>query len=324
MATKATSKRSSGNASRRKKGRSPISGKLVLYPLSVVAGLYLGVQAYAKFLSPNDGTPVKKRAAQPEAPGKAVTEKPRNTAAERKPDEAPKAGDTASKAAGEPSEMPEEAPKVTIRSSAPVEKMPGIEIDRATTGRPEVALTLDAGADWRPVRQILDTLQKEGVRCTFFLTGEWVKENPRTTQRISTEGHEIGNHSWDHPAFTGLSAEQIKDQLDRTEAIIQETTGKSSRPYFRPPLGARDDRVRRTVGENGFLSVYWTLDSHDSVQKGITASQIKERVLGGIAPGSIVLLHCGSQATADALPEILAGLKERNLKPVLLSQLLTK
>jgi peptidoglycan/xylan/chitin deacetylase (PgdA/CDA1 family) len=215
-------------------------------------------------------------------------------------------------------------PKVSVRPSTPAEKVPAVEIDRGTSGRPEVALTLDAGADWRPTRQILETLAKEKVRCTFFLTGEWVRENPKTTARIAAEGHEIGNHSWDHAAFTGLTDAQIKEQLERTEALIRETTGKSSRPYFRPPLGARDARVRQAVADNGYLNVYWTLDSHDSVQKGITASQIKERVLGEIAPGSIVLLHCGSQATADALPEILAGLRERGLSPVPLSRLLAK
>lgn len=316
MAKKATPKRSSA-APRRKKGPGFSAAKVALYPLSVVAGLYLGVQAYARYLAPADAPQTRKPASKAAAPRQAARVKAESPApSEQKPAREPE-----EKA---PAETPDDTPKVTIRPTAPVQKMPGIEIDRATTGRPEVALTLDAGADWKPARQILDTLQKEGVRCTFFLTGEWVKQNPRTTQRIASEGHEIGNHSWDHPAFTGLSNEEIQDQLERTESVIREATGKSSRPYFRPPLGARDDRVRRAVGENGFLSVYWTLDSHDSVQKGITASQIKERVLGGIAPGSIVLMHCGSQASADALPEILAGLKERNLKPVLLSRLLTK
>lgn len=305
------SSRGSGTSKRRKKAGGPAPIKLILYPLSVLGGLYLGVQFYAHFLRPAEAArarPAGRTASQKRlSPARARQEKPRPVASRPKEEE-----------------PEEETPVVSVRPSTPVQKVPGIEIDRATTGRPEVALTFDAGADWKPARQILDTLQKEGVTSTFFLTGEWVKQNPKTTQRITAEGHEVGNHSWDHPAFTTLSEDEIKSQLDRTEAIIKETTGRSSRPYFRPPLGARDDRVRGLVGDNGYFSIYWTLDSHDSVVKGITASEIKERVLEGIAPGSIVLLHCGSQATADALPEILAGLKQRNLKPVLLSKLLAK
>ena len=108
----------------------------------------------------------------------------------------------------------------------------------------------------------------------------------------------------------------------RTEEIVEGTLGKSTRPYFRPPLGARDSRVRRVVGDEGFLTVYWTLDSRDSVDRGITADQIRERVLGKAGPGSIVLMHCGSQASADALPGILRGLKERGLTPVTIGRLL--
>lgn len=96
----------------------------------------------------------------------------------------------------------------------------------------------------------------------------------------------------------------------------------TSRPYFRPPLGDRDPRVRTIVGEEGFLTVYWTLDSRDSVDRGVTAAQIRERVLGKAAPGSIILLHCGSQATADALPAILEGLKTRGLNQVPVGRLL--
>jgi peptidoglycan/xylan/chitin deacetylase (PgdA/CDA1 family) len=199
-----------------------------------------------------------------------------------------------------------------------------VEIDRAASGRSEVALTFDAGADWRPAKQIVQALADDGVRSTFFLTGEWVMENPKTTRLISEGGHEIGNHSWDHPDFTRLSDAAIRSQLERTEAAIQQATGRTSRPYFRPPLGARDDRVRRIVGEEGFLTIYWTLDSLDAVKKEISAAEVRDRVLHNAAPGSIVLLHCGSQATADALPEILQGLKQAGLTPVPLSDLLRK
>jgi peptidoglycan/xylan/chitin deacetylase (PgdA/CDA1 family) len=220
-----------------------------------------------------------------------------------------------------PPVRPQPAPAETHRPAA-FSPMPPTEVDRGTGRRREVAITFDAGADYRPARQILDALAAEGVKTTFFLTGEWVRKNPKTARRIAEEGHEIGNHSWNHPAFTKLTDAAIRDQLDRTETIIQDTTGKSSRPYFRPPLGARDSRVLQAVGREGFLTIYWTLDSRDSVDAGITAEQIQERVLGKVSPGSIVLMHCGSQASADALPAILRGLKAKGLTPVSIGHLL--
>jgi peptidoglycan/xylan/chitin deacetylase (PgdA/CDA1 family) len=202
------------------------------------------------------------------------------------------------------------------------EPLPPTEIEKGAGARPEVSLTFDAGSDWKPTKPILEALAAHQVKATFFLTGEWVQENPKTARLIADQGHEIGNHSWDHPAFTKLSDDAVRDQLRRTETIIQEVVGRTSRPYFRPPLGDRDPRVRTLVGEEGFLTIYWTLDSRDSVDRGITAAQIKERVLGKTNAGSIVLLHCGSQATADALPGILDGLSSRGLKQVPLGRLL--
>lgn len=215
----------------------------------------------------------------------------------------------------------------TVNPSTPAPSagpLPSVEIDRGSGKRPEVALTFDAGSDWKPVKLILDTLATEGVKCTFFLTGEWVSKNPKTAAKIAAQGHELGNHSWNHPPFTDLKDPAIRDQLRRTEDLVKETLGKTTHPYFRPPLGARDGRVRRVVADEGYLTIYWTLDSRDSVDKGITAQQIRDRVLAGVKPGSIVLMHCGSEPSAEALSEILKGLKSKGLTPVTVSRLLSR
>ena len=218
--------------------------------------------------------------------------------------------------------IPSGKPVATTADSSPAQPVPSVEISRGAGRRPEVALTFDAGADWRPVKKIISTLAEYGAHSTFFLTGEWVQKNPRSTKLIVGAGNELGNHSWNHPAFTKLSDDEIRSQLRRTESIIEETAGRSSRPYFRPPLGDRDARVRTVVGNEGFFTVYWTFDSRDSVDKGITSEQIRDRVLSKATPGSIVLLHCGSGPTADALPDILRGLKQKGLIDVPVSRLL--
>ena len=82
-------------------------------------------------------------------------------------------------------------------------------------------------------------------------------------------------------------------------------TGKSTKPYFRPPFGGRDKRVLSVAGQEGYTSVFWSLDSLDAFKKGITSEQIEKRVLDRVQGGDIVLLHCGSAPTAAELPDLI-------------------
>jgi len=367
---------------------------LLLYPLAVAGGLYVGTEAYPplkdRLRDLYADTRVARAVETPEPPSeprkRTRRKRPRRQSEVRpagaRPDgsrdstpaePAESRGNSGSSSTGEPSartrdskvsreqqdrrnsggaavpdsQPPAETPQVEVRPAEPLQgtskaaepapepgpkRLQGSgpqpvsprEVDRGAGRRREVSLTFDAGSDYRPVPEILEALSQEGVKATFFLTGEWVRRNPLTTRRIVAEGHELGNHSWNHPPFTSLTDDEIRDQLRRTETMIEQTAGRSSLPYFRPPLGARDRRVLGIIGSEGYYSVYWTLDSRDSVDRGITPDQIRERVVKGVQPGSIVLMHCGSQATADALPEILRGLRQKGLAQVPVGRLLTE
>jgi peptidoglycan/xylan/chitin deacetylase (PgdA/CDA1 family) len=137
------------------------------------------------------------------------------------------------------------------------------EIERGNTSKRRVALTFDAGASGVPLPKILAALCQAGIRSTFFLTGAWVQENPEGAKAIVADGHEIANHSTTHPDFTTLSDAEIVQELQTTEDIIQKAVGRSSRPYFRPPFGARDKRVLAAAWSVGYRGVYWTIDSGD-------------------------------------------------------------
>lgn len=217
-------------------------------------------------------------------------------------------------------EKPESPKPANSSQSKPVTL--GSEVSRGSTSSTKIAVTLDAGASAAPTDKILKVLAKHGVRCTFFLTGKWIEKNPNLTRRIVAEGHEIGNHSYSHPRLTDLSEGEITRQIDRTEQLVQTTTGTSTKPLFRMPYGARDKRVLSIVGKLGYRSIYWHVDSWDSVKPGITADQITKRVLSKVGNGSIILMHCGSQATADALDDLLTQLTERGYRPVAVSELL--
>ena len=129
------------------------------------------------------------------------------------------------------------------------------------------------------------------------------------------------NHSWDHPSFTGystgaqpLTAAQRREQVVRTEDLIRAQTGVDLRPYFRPPYGDYDDSVLADLASNGYtVNVMWTVDSLG--WNGLAAEQIRQRVLNGVTPGAIVLMHVGADSQdAAALPGIIHELRARGYR----------
>jgi peptidoglycan/xylan/chitin deacetylase (PgdA/CDA1 family) len=185
-----------------------------------------------------------------------------------------------------------------------------------------VALTFDAGNEGGGAApQILDILRERGLRVTFFLSGHWVDHNPELAQQLVADGHEIANHSYSHPDLTTLSDGQIVYQLDYTDQVISDIMGTHSRPYFRPPFGARNRRVLDVAAASGFRSIYWTLDSGDWLPRA-TAAAVATKVLRFAEPGDIVIQHVGADASAEALPTILDELALRGWGVGTVSQVL--
>ena len=179
-------------------------------------------------------------------------------------------------------------------------------------------LTFDAGSDAGYTSQILDTLAANGITAAFGMTGRWAEANPALLRRIVNEGHTLINHSYNHASFTGLSTrelaltrEQRWDQLDRTEAAVQDIAGATTLPYFRPPYGDYDDSVNADVGARGYrYNVMWTVDSMG--WNGYSADAIVERCLSQAAPGAIYIFHVGSASQdGPALQRVIDGLRDR-------------
>ncbi len=193
---------------------------------------------------------------------------------------------------------------------------------------PKVALTLDAGASSAPTPAILDTLRERNIRITFFLTGQWIRNNPELARRMVAEGHELANHSTNHPDFRTLSDEQIIAELADMEQALFEATGVAARPYFRPPFGAYDQRVLHVLIGQGYMPIYWTLDSLDSVGEPKSPQFLADRMTGygQYTPeqmyGTIILAHCGSEPTAQALPTILDRYAAMGIKVTTISEVL--
>ncbi len=190
-------------------------------------------------------------------------------------------------------------PKPETKKEEPVAVTNAGEWVRNPRATDVVALTFDGSYGDAQLPGMISILQQRGYRATFFLTGTFLRKFPNSVRNLANAGMEIGNHSWSHPRFTRLSADGMKSELERTSDRIEQLTGQRPK-LFRPPYGDRNQRVLNTVAGEGYQTVYWALDCHDSVRKDITRTTSPTRVDKG-RPGDIVLMHINRRATLKAL-----------------------
>jgi len=198
----------------------------------------------------------------------------------------------------------------------PPEATSAIVIRKGNPNRKIIAFSFDAGADAGYASQILDTLAANGIHASFGMTGRWAERNPDLLKRIVREGHHLINHTYDHASMTGaatrtapLTREQRWEELDRTEAIVGQLTGATTKPFFRPPYGAFDDSVNVDVGARGYAyNVLWTVDSRGWM--GWSAGAIVQGCLEKAEPGGIYVFHVGSAShDGPALQAVIDGLR---------------
>lgn len=124
----------------------------------------------------------------------------------------------------------------------------------------KIALTFDDGPHPAYTEQLLDGLQERGVHVTFFVTGEHAELHPEIIERMSEEGHLIGNHTYSHIQLTAGNREEFKEELIRTNEIIMEITGQEV-IYVRPPYGSWDKKFET---ELNMFPVLWSVDTLDT------------------------------------------------------------
>jgi peptidoglycan-N-acetylmuramic acid deacetylase len=167
-------------------------------------------------------------------------------------------------------------------------------------------LTFDNGYENGFTPQILDVLKEKKVPAIFFVTGQYIKEQPELLQRMANEGHLIGNHSWSHPDMTTVSDAVIKTELDRVKTGVAEVTRQKDMVFLRPPRGIFSDRTLAISRQLGYVNVFWSVayvDWDTKQQKGATYAF--EQVTKQLHPGAVLLLHSVSKDNADAMASII-------------------
>ena len=183
----------------------------------------------------------------------------------------------------------------------------------------KVAISFDCawGVDYTD--KLLDIMEKNDVRCTFFAVEFWVKKHPDYVKKIIEAGHELGTHSRTHPYMSSLSKEQIVDELTTSKEAIEAITGQKV-TLFRPPYGDYNNLLIDTCKELALYPIQWDVDSLD--WKNLSATEIALRVVNGVKSGSIILCHNNGLHTADSLPLIFSTLKNRGYDFVPISELI--
>jgi peptidoglycan/xylan/chitin deacetylase (PgdA/CDA1 family) len=178
-----------------------------------------------------------------------------------------------------------------------------------------IALTFDDGPDKR-TDKILDVLADKGVKATFFVQGYRVEMFEDQIRRVAGEGHEIGNHTWNHKNLTTLSARAIRLQIKKTNQAVAAVTGITP-ALVRPPYGAINAKVKREVG---LPLVMWSVDTRDWESKN--AKKIVKHIKKDSRPGAIVIMHDTAKATGKALGRGIDLLRENGYEFVTVSELL--
>ena len=179
-----------------------------------------------------------------------------------------------------------------------------------------VALTFDDGPNPDVTPQILEILKKYDAKATFFMLGSRVQYYPDIVKDIYNQGHEIGNHTFNHPQLTKMTEAQILKEYSSTEQAIIQAIGVPS-TVFRPPYGATNTQVKNTIDS---LHVLWTIDTLD--WKHRSAAKILPYVQNSMQNNAIILMHDIHQSTADGLESVLKYLQKNGYEFVTVSEVM--
>ncbi|WP_245679701.1 polysaccharide deacetylase family protein [Actinomadura hibisca] len=206
--------------------------------------------------------------------------------------------------------------------AAPEKAMPDVPAARPVT-RTDcakakcVALTFDDGP-MSSTAELLDVLAAHQARATFFLVGRNVAARPDLVRRELAAGHELGNHSYTHADLGRSSAAKVREELERTQEAIEQAAGVTP-TLMRPPYGSTDKNLALTAKRMGMAQILWSVDPLDWNARD--RATVERRIVKGVRPGRILLMHDIHASTVAAVPAILRRLAAQGYVFVTVSEL---
>lgn len=197
---------------------------------------------------------------------------------------------------------------------------------RVDTTEKVVALTFDDGPTAADTEAILGVLADHDVAATFFVLGESVAADPVSARAIVAGGHQLANHSWDHPRLIFMGRDDIAAQIEQSDAALR-AVGQDDPIVFRPPHGKKLIGLPRYLAEHDRHTIMWDVAVEDySGGPAQSAVELTELTLDSVQPGSIILLHPwnGRTATQQAIGLVITGLQQQGYRFVTVNDLLAQ
>ena len=203
-----------------------------------------------------------------------------------------------------------------VMMSIGMQKLDVMSYSAKTADKNKVAITFDDGPNPEYTVELLEGLQKRGVKATFFVLGAEVEKYPDIVKKIDDGGHLIGVHSYEHVNFGQIGDEAAIEQIEKTQEAIHNVTGKYA-GYIRPPYGCWKKSLDVEVP---LIEVLWDIDPLDWATKD--ADTVVQRILKGVTEGSIIVLHDASQSSVQAAFSVIDILQQENYEFVTVEDLL--
>ena len=210
--------------------------------------------------------------------------------------------------------------------SAPAACLTAPIVNNGSRRHLRIALTFDACTTHKNEynERVIHTLLETHTPATLFIGGGWAQANARRLEELAQYGlFEFGNHTFSHAHMTQVKENgRALDEFLRTQRAVYDLTGHIPR-YFRPPFGEVDTRVAWLASQAGLTALNFDLPAGDSGET-VTPKRLADWVLKKASPGGIVVLHMNHKRfpTADALPDIIRGLRKRGFELVTVASLL--
>ena len=209
-------------------------------------------------------------------------------------------------------------PEATIETASSPRQLPIYSVD---TEEAKVALTINCAWNADDIDKIIETLNKHQVKVTFFMVGDWIEKYEEAAKKIHEAGHELANHSYNHPHVNNLSYDKNVEQINKCSELIKKITGNPSTLY-RGPYGEYNDTVIQAAKTANHTCIQWSIDTLD--YKALTGEQMWERIEPKLEKGSIILMHNGTENTANSLDMIITNIKNKGYELVTVSDLIYK
>ncbi|MBB6443890.1 polysaccharide deacetylase family protein [Bacillus benzoevorans] len=195
--------------------------------------------------------------------------------------------------------------------------LPPAAIYKGNPDKPMVSLIINVAWGNEYLSDMLATLKRHHIHATFFLEGRWVKKNPELAKMITDAGHEAGNHSYTHPNMQNLTSAQIRQEMVKTNEVIEATTGERVR-WMAPPSGSYKNEVVQIAAEEKLGTIMWSVDTIDWQRP--TPDVLIDRVMSKIHNGAIILMH-PTEPTAKSLEQLIGQIKAKGLQIGTISEL---